>query len=120
MGRGWDLSRRSLLRSWLVSLLGKTSAGGYASVEQCDGAGGDQHAGNAREFARWILEWSRTPERLAEMRLAARESAERFSWDAVWEDVYRRYEVCFPFTAGHSLPGDPHELPNNIPHLVPG
>ncbi len=53
-----------------------------------------QLASSAAEFARWILEWSRTPERLAEMRVNARESAERFSWDAVWEDVYRRYEVC--------------------------
>jgi len=53
-------------------------------------------ASNAEEFARYILEWSSAPERLPERRLRARESAERFSWDAVWEDVYRRYEVCFP------------------------
>ena len=30
------------------------------------------------------------------MRLQARETAERYSWDAVWEEVYRRYELCFP------------------------
>jgi phosphatidylinositol alpha 1,6-mannosyltransferase len=53
-------------------------------------------AGNAEEFGLAILQWSRDPERLAQMRLRARESAESFSWDAVWEDVYRRYEVCFP------------------------
>lgn len=53
-------------------------------------------AGSAEEFAARILEWSRDPERLAEMRLQARETAERYSWDAVWEEVYRRYEVCFP------------------------
>jgi phosphatidylinositol alpha 1,6-mannosyltransferase len=53
-------------------------------------------AGRAEEFARAILQWSRDPERLAQMRLRARESAQRFSWDAVWEEVYRRYEVCFP------------------------
>jgi phosphatidylinositol alpha 1,6-mannosyltransferase len=55
-------------------------------------------AGRADEFARVILQWSRDPERLAEMRMGARQSAERFSWDAVWEDVYRRYEICFPST----------------------
>jgi phosphatidylinositol alpha 1,6-mannosyltransferase len=53
-------------------------------------------AGNAGEFARVILQWSRDPERVAHMRLWARESAERFSWNAVWEEVYRSYEVCFP------------------------
>ncbi len=55
-----------------------------------------QLAGGAAEFARWLLQWSQASGRLAEMRLRARESAERFSWDAVWENVYRRYEVCFP------------------------
>lgn len=53
-----------------------------------------QLASSADEFSRWILQWSRAPERLAEMRLRARKTAEQFSWDAVWEDVYRRYEVC--------------------------
>jgi len=50
----------------------------------------------AEEFAAYILKWSRDAERLAEMRFNARETAERFSWDAVWEEVYRRYEICFP------------------------
>lgn len=59
------------------------------------GANGEIAAG-AEEFAARILEWSRDPERLAEMRLEARETAERYSWDAVWEEVYRRYEFCFP------------------------
>jgi glycosyltransferase involved in cell wall biosynthesis len=59
-------------------------------------AGENGHlASDADEFAQCILQWSQAPKRLAEMRLRARESAERFSWDAVWEDVYRRYEVCF-------------------------
>ena len=57
-----------------------------------------QLASSADEFARHILEWSLDPERLAERRIRARESAQRFSWDAVWEDVYRRYEQCFPAT----------------------
>jgi glycosyltransferase involved in cell wall biosynthesis len=53
-------------------------------------------AGSADEFARCILRWSSAPGRMAQMRMDAREAAERFSWDAVWEDVYRRYETCFP------------------------
>ena len=57
-----------------------------------------------------ILEWSRAPERLAEMRMQARESAERFSWDAVWEDVYRRYEVCFPTADEAGGGGTPQPL----------
>lgn len=52
-------------------------------------------AGNAEEFARSIVQWSSNPERLAHMRIKARASAERFSWDAVWEEVYRCYEVSF-------------------------
>ncbi len=39
-----------------------------------------QLAGGAAEFARWIVQWSYGPERLAEMRLSARETGERFSW----------------------------------------
>jgi len=39
-------------------------------------------AGSADEFAHWILEWSRDPARLAEMRVKARESAARHSWDS--------------------------------------
>ena len=66
-----------------------------------------QLAGSAAEFARWILQWSQAPERLAEMRLRGRESADRFSWDAVWEDVYRRYEVCFPRAEDSDLGGTP-------------
>lgn len=67
-------------------------------------------ASSADEFARWIVEWSRAPERLAEMRLRAREAAERFSWDAVWEDVYRRYEVCFPHAADAGSGGTPQPV----------
>lgn len=55
-----------------------------------------QLAASADEFARWIVQWSQDPARHAEMRLKARESASRHSWDSVWEDVYRRYEECFP------------------------
>jgi phosphatidylinositol alpha 1,6-mannosyltransferase len=61
-----------------------------------------QLASNAAEFARWILEWSGAPEYLAEMRISARWAAQRFSWDSVWEDVYRRYEVCFPGAVNNS------------------
>jgi len=118
------ITRRSILRSWIVSLLGKRSAAstsigldpvsltlrGFAPTVvfqrryRMDAAillfGAPlfkrKAAGGAGEFARWIVEWSHDPERLAQMRLRAREHAERFSWDAVWENVYRRYEVCFP------------------------
>lgn len=69
-----------------------------------------QLAGSAAEFTRWILQWSQAPERLAEMRLSARESAERFSWDAVWENVYRRYEVCFPRAEDPALGGTPQPV----------
>jgi phosphatidylinositol alpha 1,6-mannosyltransferase len=58
-----------------------------------------QLASSADEFAQSIVQWSRAPERLAEMRLSARQTAEGYSWDAVWEDVYRRYEVLFPAAA---------------------
>jgi len=66
-------------------------------------------AGDAQEFARVILEWSRDPERLAQMRINARQSAERFSWDSVWEDVYRCYEVCFPGDNGSGHPSRARE-----------
>jgi glycosyltransferase involved in cell wall biosynthesis len=55
-----------------------------------------QLASSADEFAEIVLEWSRDPKRLAAMRLAARRQAERFSWDAVWENIYRQYEACLP------------------------
>ncbi|MGP0076148.1 MAG: glycosyltransferase [Bryobacteraceae bacterium] len=66
-----------------------------------------QLASSAEEFARWILQWSRDPERLPEMRVRARQSAERYSWDAVWENVYRRYEVCFPHADDVGSSGTP-------------
>ena len=53
-------------------------------------------AGDAEEFARAIVHWSSDPERLAHMRIKARASAERFSWDAVWEEVYRCSECALP------------------------
>jgi phosphatidylinositol alpha 1,6-mannosyltransferase len=62
-----------------------------------------QLASSAGEFAGKIIEWASAPERLAEMRVRARLTAERYSWDAVWEDVYRRYEILFPAStiSGH-------------------
>ena len=57
--------------------------------------GNGEIAGSAEEFAARILEWSRSTDRLAQMRRSARETAERFSWDAVWEEVYRCYEQVF-------------------------
>lgn len=69
-----------------------------------------QLASSAPEFGQWILQWSRAPERLAEMRQGARESAERFSWDAVWENVYRRYEVCFPQSDDAGSDGTPQPV----------
>jgi phosphatidylinositol alpha 1,6-mannosyltransferase len=79
-----------------------------------------QLASSAEEFARWLLQWSHAPERTAEMRVHARESAQRFSWDAVWEDLYRRYEICFPRAKGTGLLSDPVVLPQNFHQLVPG
>jgi phosphatidylinositol alpha 1,6-mannosyltransferase len=79
-----------------------------------------QLASSAEEFARCLLEWSQAPARIAEMRVNARESAQRFSWDAVWEDVYRHYEICFPRSTGPGLLSDPVVLPQNFHQLVPG
>jgi glycosyltransferase involved in cell wall biosynthesis len=73
------------------------------------GENGEQ-ARTAGEFARFILETSRAPERLAEMRLRAREFAEGFSWDAVWENVYRRYEVCFAAAGETGSGGTPQPV----------
>jgi glycosyltransferase involved in cell wall biosynthesis len=36
------------------------------------------------------------PDLLEHMRRMARESAQRYSWDAVLEEVHRHYELCFP------------------------
>jgi phosphatidylinositol alpha 1,6-mannosyltransferase len=69
-----------------------------------------QLAGTAEEFAHWVLDWSRAPERLAHMRELARRTAERHSWDAVWEDVYRRYEVCFPHAGDAGSSATPQPL----------
>jgi phosphatidylinositol alpha 1,6-mannosyltransferase len=69
-----------------------------------------QLAEGADEFARWIVEWSHAPERLARMRTAARECAEHYSWDAVWEDVYRRYELCFPHAHNAGSGGTPQPV----------
>jgi phosphatidylinositol alpha 1,6-mannosyltransferase len=69
-----------------------------------------QLAGTAEEFARWVLEWSRAPERLARMREHARRTAQRHSWDAVWEDVYRRYELCFPHAGDAGSSGTPQPV----------
>jgi len=77
-------------------------------------------AGSAAEFAQHIVRWSRAPERLTGMRERARKSAERYSWDAVWEDVYRRYELCFPGADGPGLVSDPVVLLKNLHQLVPG
>jgi glycosyltransferase involved in cell wall biosynthesis len=67
-------------------------------------------AGSADEFAQVIREWSGDPERLAQMRFDARQSALRYSWDAVWEDVYRRYEVCFPHASDAGSGGTPQPV----------
>ncbi len=85
----------------------------------CGGENG-QLASSAEEFARWLLQWSQAPERIAGMQLHSRESAQRLSWDAVWEDVYRRYEICFPRSDGTGLLGEPVVLPQNFHQLVPG
>ena len=58
-----------------------------------DGANG-YIASGAEEFAARILAL-RDPQRLAAMRAHARKSAERFSWDTVFGEVYQNYENCF-------------------------
>jgi len=67
-------------------------------------------ATGAEEFARWVLKWSRSPQNLAEMSARARQTAERYSWDAVWEDVYRRYELCFPHADDAGTGGTPQPV----------
>jgi phosphatidylinositol alpha 1,6-mannosyltransferase len=69
-----------------------------------------QLAVSAEEFARCILDWAHAPGRLAEMRVNARQTAQRYSWDAVWEDVYRRYEICFPRQEDSGSGGTPHPV----------
>jgi glycosyltransferase involved in cell wall biosynthesis len=53
-------------------------------------------------FAAAILELNRHPGRRSSMRHAARRSAQQYSWDAVFEDVYRRYDACFTEARGAS------------------
>jgi phosphatidylinositol alpha 1,6-mannosyltransferase len=78
----------------------------YLVQPGCNG----EWAGGAGEFAEQIMRWSQEPERLAEMREQARESAQRFSWDAVWEDVYKRYELLFADGATNGGEGGTPEL----------
>jgi phosphatidylinositol alpha 1,6-mannosyltransferase len=53
-------------------------------------------ATGAEGFADAIEDLHNHPELLERMRLNARESAQQFSWDAVFGDVHRHYECCFP------------------------
>jgi phosphatidylinositol alpha 1,6-mannosyltransferase len=48
-------------------------------------------ARNAREFAGWIRHLRENPEKLRNMREAARADARRASWDAIFESLYTAY-----------------------------
>jgi glycosyltransferase involved in cell wall biosynthesis len=52
-------------------------------------------AGNLEEFVRAILELNRDPGQRFVMAKYARDSVQRFSWDAVFDQVYRRYDSLF-------------------------
>lgn len=52
-------------------------------------------AGTAAEFAAAILKFRGDPGLLSHTRANARSAAERYSWDAVFEEVHRAYEFCF-------------------------
>jgi glycosyltransferase involved in cell wall biosynthesis len=54
-------------------------------------------ATGAEGFAEAIEYLRSDPDLLEHMRRMARGSAQRYSWDAVLEDVHKRYELCFPF-----------------------
>lgn len=85
-----------------------TREGGPKYLIQPDANG--ELASSAGEFARRILDLYEDPVRLADMRIKAREWAERFSWDAVWEEVYRRYEICFPHRDAANTGGAPQPV----------
>jgi phosphatidylinositol alpha 1,6-mannosyltransferase len=55
----------------------------------------------AEEFADIVMTLANNMDRLGRLRRQARRSAERFSWDAVFERVMESYETCFPETALH-------------------
>lgn len=54
-----------------------------------------QIAANAEEFAAAILHLRNRPDELKQMREQARQTAEDYSWDAVFHQVYQGYEACF-------------------------
>jgi glycosyltransferase involved in cell wall biosynthesis len=67
-------------------------------------------------FTAAVLDLHKHPGKRSAMRHAARRSAQRYSWDAVFEDVYRRYDRCFAAAAGSAETcatmvgrGNPHE-----------
>jgi glycosyltransferase involved in cell wall biosynthesis len=47
------------------------------------------------DFAKALLNLRADAARFSEMRVRARQAAECFSWDAVFEEVHQRYEICF-------------------------
>ncbi|HLH41874.1 MAG TPA: glycosyltransferase [Bryobacteraceae bacterium] len=65
-------------------------------------------ARDAAEFAAGALDLMRHPAVLAHMRQKARQSAEAFSWNAVFDGVYASYKICFPrpTSAGAGPPED--------------
>ena len=59
-------------------------------------------AEDAADFAAAVAEMYRNPEKRSWMGEQARRIAERYSWDAVFEEVYARYGAAFPITGYHS------------------
>lgn len=57
---------------------------------------------NAAEFAAAAVQLAQDPAKLAAMRLAARDYAMRQSWDAVFEEVYKAYDLATSPTRANS------------------
>ena len=66
-------------------------------------------AKDAGEFASLALKLISDPERLQQMKVAARQAARFASWDQVLEEVWESYELCL------HLPGRKHPLLRNDP-----
>jgi glycosyltransferase involved in cell wall biosynthesis len=61
-------------------------------------------AGSEQEFLDATLRLMRQPDLHATMRVAARQTACRASWDNIFEQVYQAYEVCLQRAApGHAI-----------------
>jgi phosphatidylinositol alpha 1,6-mannosyltransferase len=61
-------------------------------------------AENHAQFASAVLELHRDEKRRSVIGRDARRAAERFSWDAVFDQVYRGYDACFPAAERRARP----------------